>query len=88
MLDADGEADERIGDADVLSRLFGDGGVGHGGWVAAEGFDAAETFGFGEIAESFEELEGLLEADAEVGGDDAGASAHLLLGDAMLGVRL
>ncbi len=58
MFDADGEADEVVGDAEFFADFGRDGDVGHEGGVLDEGFHAAEGFGEGEEMDFLEEFTG------------------------------
>ena len=84
MLDADGEADEAIGDAGGFTDVFRDGGVGHRRGVADEAFDAAEAFCLGEEMQSADEGQCVLMCVAEVGEQHAAAAGHLLLRERIL----
>lgn len=69
VFDADGDADEVIGDADVVADVFGDGDVSHGGGVFDEGLDAAEGFGECEEFNGGEEAEGVVFSAVESEGE-------------------
>src|SRR5437868_6510433 len=55
VLDADGDADERVVDAEGLARLGRDARVRHDRRVLDEALDAAERLGAGEQADGLEE---------------------------------
>lgn len=86
VLDADGEADEAIGDAGGFADVFRDGGVCHGGRMADEAFDAAEALGLGKEMQSADEGERAVLRVAEVGEQHAAAAGHLLLRERILWV--
>src|SRR5690606_27054512 len=60
VLDAHGEAHQAVGDAGGVADVLGDGGVGHGGGMADEGFDAAEARRLGDQAQPADEGQGLV----------------------------
>jgi hypothetical protein len=86
VLDADADADEAVGDAELLAVLSRDGGVGHDRGVLDEALDAAEALGEGEHADGREEATRGLEVAAQVERDHAAEAGHLPAGEGVLRV--
>ena len=86
MLDADGEADHGVGDAERRAPLRRQRGVRHDRRVLDERLDAAERLRQGEEPEPLEEAARVVEAAPKVAGDHAAEAAHLPLRERVLGV--
>src|SRR5581483_7896927 len=80
VFDADGEAEQGVGEATRFADLAGDGAVGHGGGVADEGFDTTKAFGKGEDVEAAHDLINIGHCALELEGNHAAEATHLALG--------
>ena len=86
VFDADGEADQPVGDADLLANVGGNGGVSHRRGMRDEGLDAAEAFGEGAKFHVIEQVAGRIEA-ADVEREHGAEAALLFFGDGVLRMR-
>ena len=83
VFDADGEADEAGAD---FEGGAGGGEMSHGGGDFNEGLHATQGFGQGEYLSGFGDPFGSLSATFDLKREHAAASAHMLLGEGLLGM--
>ena len=86
VLDACRDADERIRDADRLSRFGGEAAMGHDRRMLDQALDAAEAFGKREDLHALEDAPGPREVAVEFHGDHAAEGMHLPPGEGVLGM--
>ena len=86
ILDADGDADQIVGDANRLPPLGRNRRVGHRRGMADQCFHAAEAFGQRHEANTFEQGAGAIER-SELDRDQASETAHLTSGQRVLRMR-
>lgn len=77
ILNADGDAHERIVDPKLLAALGRNGGVSHDAWVLDEAFNAAKGLGEREEFDPFQHRFRRIEPAFEEDGDHAAKGVHL-----------
>lgn len=86
VFDADGEADQPVGDADLFANVGGNGSVSHRRGMGDEGLDAAEALGQRAKLHVVEQAAGRFHA-AHVEGEHGAEAALLFFGDGVLRMR-